>query len=59
MDDKKPSQFQFPFSGVLEAFSMLKKMKENATLEFGGNPIYQISNPDGQDHKVLFFWGKG
>ena len=25
MNDKKPSQFQFYFSGVLEAFSMLKK----------------------------------
>ena len=25
MNDKKPSKFQFYFSGVLEAFSMLKK----------------------------------
>ena len=25
MNDKKPSRFQFHFSGVLEAFSMLKK----------------------------------
>ena len=25
--DKKPSKFQFYFSGVLEAFSMLKKSK--------------------------------
>ena len=25
MNDKKPSKFQFYFSGVVEAFSMLKK----------------------------------
>ena len=28
MNDKKPSKFQFYFSGVLEAFSMLKKWKK-------------------------------
>ena len=53
MNDKKPSKFQFYFSGVLEAFSMLKKWKKKfASLDFGDNPIYPISNPDGQDQEV-------
>ena len=53
MNDKKPSKFQFYFSGVLEAFSMLKKWKKKfASLDFGDNPIYPISNPDGQDREV-------
>ena len=53
MNDKKPSQFQFYFSGVLEAFSMLKKgEKKIVSLDFGDNPIYPISNPDGQDREV-------
>ena len=53
MNDKKPSPFQFHFSGVLEAFSMLKKMKKQiVSLDFGDNPIYPISNPDGQDREV-------
>ena len=52
-NDKKPSNFQFYFSGVLEAFSMLKKWKQIfASLDFGDNPIYPISNPDGQDREV-------
>ena len=29
MNDKKPSKFQFYFSGVVEAFSMLKKSLKN------------------------------
>ena len=53
MNDKKPSKFQFYFSGVLEAFSMLKKWKKKiVSLDFGDNPIYPISNPDGQDREV-------
>ena len=53
MNDKKPSKFQFYFSGVLEALSMLKKMKKKfASLDFGDNSIYPISNPDGQDREV-------
>ena len=54
MNDKKPSQFQFHFSEVLETFLTLKKMKKMkiANMEFGGNPIYPISNPDGQDPEV-------
>ena len=32
MNEKKPSQFQFHFSGVLEAFSMLKKFKKKNLL---------------------------
>ena len=55
MNDKKPSKFQFYFSRVLEAFSMLKKFKKNfASLDFGDNPIYPISNPDGQDREVVY-----
>ena len=53
MNDKKPSRFQFYFSGVLEAFSKLRKIKKkNASLNFRDNPIYPISNPDGQDQEV-------
>jgi hypothetical protein len=53
MNDKKPSRFQFHFSVVLEGFSMLKKFKNFfANLDFGDNPIYPISNPDGQDQEV-------
>ena len=53
MNDKRPSKFQFYFSGVLEAFSMLRKWKKKiVSLDFGDNPIYPISNPDGQDREV-------
>ena len=53
INDKKPSRFQFHFSGVLETFSMLKNMKKKfANLDFGDNPICPISNPDGQDQEV-------
>ena len=53
MNDKKPSKFQFYFSGVLEDFLMLKKLKKKfVSLDFGDNPIYPISNPDGQDREV-------
>ena len=53
MNVKKLSRFQFYFSGVLEAFSMLKPWKKNfASLDFGDNSIYPISNPDGQDQEV-------
>ena len=57
MNDKKPSKSQFYFSGVLEAFSMLKKMKKKyfASLDFRDNPIYPISNPDGQDREFKLF----
>ena len=29
-----------------------KKKKKFASLDFGDNPIYPISNPDGQDREV-------
>ena len=50
MNGKKPSRFQFHFSGVLEACSMLKKwFFFPANLDFGDNLIYPISNPERQD----------
>ena len=52
MNGKKPSKFQFHFPGLLKACSLLKKtFKKSANLDFGDNPIYPISNPDGQDQK--------
>ena len=47
MNDKKPSKFQFYFSGVLK-----NEKKNFASLDLEDNPIYPISNPDGQDRKV-------
>jgi hypothetical protein len=55
MNSNKPSKFQFHFPGLLESFSMLKK---NANLDFGDNPIYLISNPDGQDRDLIFLGGE-
>ena len=54
MNGKKPSQFQFHFSGLLDrSFFDAKKMNFFfANLDFGDNPIYLISNPDGQDQEV-------
>ena len=34
------------------------KRKEFVSLDFGDNPIYPISNPDGQDQEVKFFCGE-
>ena len=53
MNDEKPSKFQFHFPGQLVPFSMLKNEKKNsANLDFGDNPIYLISDPDGQEQEV-------
>ena len=30
----------------------MKKKKKIASLDFGDNPIYPISNPDGQDREI-------
>ena len=58
-NDKKPSKFQFHFPGLLVPFSMLKKWKKkSANLDFGDNPIYPLSDPDGQDREVCFLGGK-
>ena len=56
MNDKKPSNFQFHFPGLLEPCSMLKKkFKNSANLDFEDNPIYPISDPEGHDRDVRFF----
>ena len=38
--------------GARSFFDAKKMKKKIASLDFGDNPIYPISNPDGQDQKV-------
>ena len=61
MNDKKPSQFQFYFSGVLEAFSMLKKWKKKFLLAWTSEIIQFIRYPIQMDRteRSNFFGGKG
>ena len=41
------------FRGARSFFDAKKMKKKNfASLDFGDNPIYPISNPDGQDREV-------
>ena len=51
MNYKKQNPFQFHFSRVLEACEFFF-----ANLDFRNDPIYLISDPDGQDWEVKFFW---
>ena len=53
MNGKKLSKFQFYFSGLLIAYPMLKNEK-NVSVNSWGNPIYPISDPDGQDQGLIF-----
>jgi len=58
INEEKPSKFKFHFPEVLVPFSMLKKRRKNsALLDLGDNPIYPISDPDGQE-QGLIFWGE-
>ena len=56
MNDKKPSKFQYLIlllRGARSFFDAKKMKKTNfASLDFGNNPIYPISNSDGQDREV-------
>ena len=38
--------------GARSFFDAKKMKKKIASLDFGDNPIYPISNPDGQDREV-------
>ena len=61
MKDKKPSRFQFHFSGVLETFSMLKNKKQKNLLTWTLEIIQFIRYPIQMDRteRSNFFGGKG
>ena len=58
VNEEKLSKCQFHFPRLLEACPMLKKWKKKiVAMDSWDNPIYPISDPDGQD-QGLIFWGE-
>ena len=56
MNDKKTKQVTILLLRGARSFFDAKKMKKKnfASLDFRDNPIYPISNPDGQDREVVY-----
>ena len=56
---QKTEQVPILLLGSARSFLDAKKLKKKfASLDFGDNPIYPVSNPDGQDLEVYFLGGK-
>ena len=53
---KEKEQVPIPLSRAVSTFFNAKKIKNK--LDFGDNPIYPISDLDGQDWEVWYFGGK-
>ena len=59
VNEKKLSKCQFHFPRLLVACPMLKKWKKKIVpMDSWDNPIYPISDPDGQDQGLIFLGGK-
>ena len=59
MNDKKTEPVPILLLRGARSFFDAKRMKKKfASLDFGDNPIYPISNPDGQDRGQIFFGEK-
>ena len=55
VNEKKLSKCQFHFPRLLVACPMLKKWKKIfVPMDSWDNPIYPISDPDGQDQGLIF-----